>query len=176
MLATLATTIPKPAELPDVPAETILGGTLNIVFAVLGSVSLIVMTIQGIRYALSSGDEKKTTEARNGIIYALVGLAIALSAWSIVNFTINKVIRDTSDQAQLSSITNLLGDIVGLMIFITGVISIIMVFVGAAKYTLSGGDTKKADSGRNTLIYALIGLVIAIAGGPILVFVLDRLG
>ncbi len=58
---------------------------------IVGVASVIVITVGGIRYTLSNGDSSQTVSARNTIIYALVGLAIALLAQSIVVFVLNKL-------------------------------------------------------------------------------------
>jgi hypothetical protein len=64
---------------------------LTIVFSVLGALSLLFITIGGMRYVISQGDAQATAKAKNTIIYALVGLAIALIAQAIVTFVIGKV-------------------------------------------------------------------------------------
>lgn len=168
-------TVTKPTDLPDVSGDQLFGGILNLVFLLAAGISLIVLILQGIRFALSSGNSEATTQARNGIIYALVGLTIITTAWSLIEFTINRVIRSTSTVAETSTLTNLLADIAGLIVFIGAIISIIMILVGAIKFNLSGGNSQQASSARNTIIYAMIGSVITIVAGPIIVYILGRL-
>jgi hypothetical protein len=50
-----------------------------------------------------------------------------------------------------------------------------MIIVGGIKYTTSGGDTKAITSGKDTLVYAVIGLVISIMAYAIVNFVLSKL-
>ena len=45
----------------------------------------------GLRYVISGGDSKKVTDAKNTIMYAIIGLIIAILAYAIVNFVINAV-------------------------------------------------------------------------------------
>jgi len=85
-------------ELPDVaplprPTDdtTIIPTVLNIFFIVLGGVSLIVIIIAGIRLMTSSGDPQAVTKARNTIIYAAVGLAISISAFTIVSVVVGQL-------------------------------------------------------------------------------------
>ena len=52
----------------------------------------------GLRYVVSGGDSKKVTDAKNTILYAIIGLIISILAFSIVNFVINAV-TGTSDSA-----------------------------------------------------------------------------
>ncbi len=65
---------------------SLLSNILYIVFGVLGGISLIIVVWAGMKYTLSSGDPNKTAEAKNQIIYAAIGIAVALSASAIVTF------------------------------------------------------------------------------------------
>lgn len=74
-----------PGDLPqgnldsDAVAEVI-----SIVFAFIGAVAVLVIVISGLRYITSAGDPQKASQAKNGIIYALVGIAVSLVAQTIV--------------------------------------------------------------------------------------------
>jgi hypothetical protein len=57
---------------------------MYVVFGALGGVSVIVLVWAGMKYTLSAGDPTKTAEAKNQILYAAVGIVVALSASSIV--------------------------------------------------------------------------------------------
>ena len=45
----------------------------------------------GLRYVISGGDSKKVTDAKNTIMYAIIGLIIAILSYAIVNFVINSI-------------------------------------------------------------------------------------
>jgi hypothetical protein len=64
---------------------------LQIVFGVVGALALLVITVSGFRYVLSTGDPQKTAQAKDGIIYSLVGLVVAISAEAIVTFVLGKL-------------------------------------------------------------------------------------
>jgi hypothetical protein len=64
---------------------------LGIAFGLAGGLALLMITVSGLRYILSAGDPQKAAKAREGIIYALVGLAIAIAAESIVYFVASQV-------------------------------------------------------------------------------------
>ncbi|MCA9347161.1 hypothetical protein KC930_01110 [Candidatus Saccharibacteria bacterium] len=59
---------------------------MYIVMGTLGGISLIIMVWAGMKYTLSSGDPQKTSEARNQILYAAIGIVVAISASAIVGF------------------------------------------------------------------------------------------
>lgn len=58
------------------------------VTAVAASVAILFMAVNGLRWTMSSGNPMRQAEARNGLVAAAAGLAIALSAGVIVNLVI----------------------------------------------------------------------------------------
>ena len=74
--------------------ETQVNGIIKTIVEVLltavGAISIIMIVIGGIMFALSSGDAQKAAKARNTVLYAVVGLAVSLFASAIVNFVFNK--------------------------------------------------------------------------------------
>lgn len=64
---------------------------LSIVFGIAGGVALIFVIIGGIKFMTSQGDPGALSKARNTIIYALIGLAVCIAAFSIVNFVSGKL-------------------------------------------------------------------------------------
>jgi len=59
---------------------------IGIMLGIIGAISLLVITLSGLRYILAAGDPQKISKAKNGIIYALVGLVIAIIAEALVAF------------------------------------------------------------------------------------------
>ncbi len=64
---------------------------LQIVFSIVGALALLMIVVSGLRYILAGSDAQKTAKAKEGIVYALVGLAVALAAQAIVVFVIRRV-------------------------------------------------------------------------------------
>ncbi len=65
--------------------------------------------------------------------------------------------------------------IVSIISLLTGVASVIMIIVGGLQYVLSTGDPNRTNTAKNTILYALIGLVVAISAQVIVRLVLSRL-
>lgn len=65
---------------------------MQFVFGALGSIALLVIVIAGLQYVISAGDPGKVTKAKNTIIYALVGLAIAILSYAIVGFVFERAL------------------------------------------------------------------------------------
>lgn len=49
-------------------------------------ISVIMLIVGGIKYATSAGDSNKVTSAKNTIIYAILGLVVAIFAWAIISW------------------------------------------------------------------------------------------
>lgn len=64
---------------------------VNIILYVLGIVAVIMIVIGGFRYVISGGDSGAVTGAKNTILYAVIGLIVAILAYAIVNFVIKSV-------------------------------------------------------------------------------------
>ncbi|MEK7620836.1 MAG: pilin [Patescibacteria group bacterium] len=75
--------------------QSLFGGVLkdviNIMLYLAGAIAVVMIVVGGIRYITSDGDPGAASKAKNTIIYALVGLVIAVMSYSIVNFVIGRV-------------------------------------------------------------------------------------
>lgn len=79
-------------NLPQISATSSkVSSVIGTFFAILAAIAVIVIIIQGIKFAVSNGDSQKAADARKGIIYAVVGLAVALTAEAVVQFVIKKI-------------------------------------------------------------------------------------
>jgi hypothetical protein len=54
--------------------------------------------------------------------------------------------------------------LINLMLFIVGILAIVFLIFGGIRYVISGGDKNKVDGAKNTILYAIVGLVVAILG------------
>ena len=61
----------------------------NTVLYIVGIIAVIMLIIGGIKYVVSGGDSKKVTDAKNTVLYAIIGLVICFLAFAIVNFVIS---------------------------------------------------------------------------------------
>jgi hypothetical protein len=64
-------------------------GIINIFLALAGLIALIMIIVGGVQYIISLGDDNKLQQAKNIILYALIGLIIIGLAAVVVNFVIN---------------------------------------------------------------------------------------
>lgn len=72
----------------------------NTILYIVGIIAVIMLIIGGIKYVLSGGDSKKVTDAKNTVLYAIIGLVIAVFSYAIVNFVITSL---PSSEQQVNS-------------------------------------------------------------------------
>lgn len=72
-----------------------------------------------------------------------------------------------------STISKLAKQLVNLFSLIVGIVSVIMIIYGGFRYITSGGESGKVGNAKNTIIYAIIGLVVVALAQIIVHFVLN---
>ena len=82
----------------------------NTILYIVGVIAVIMLIIGGIRYVVSGGDAKKVTDAKNTVLYAIIGLVIAVFAYAIVNFVITSLPHSDGDKKDDGTQTSLLVD------------------------------------------------------------------
>lgn len=65
----------------------------NVLLFIIGAISVIMLIIGGIRYTTSNGDQQAVQNAKNTILYAVVGLVIAILAFAAINFVIGSFVN-----------------------------------------------------------------------------------
>lgn len=86
---------PNCANTSDAPERVngLIALVINIFSVVVGVVSVIMIIIGGLKYITSGGDSGNVGNAKNTILYAIIGLVIVALAQVIVNFVLNKAIN-----------------------------------------------------------------------------------
>jgi hypothetical protein len=73
-----------------------------------------------------------------------------------------------------SKIENLIGSVINILSWIVGIIAVIMIIIGGLRYITSGGDSANVTAAKNTILYAVIGLVIVAFAQLIVRFVIKK--
>ena len=73
------------------------------------------------------------------------------------------------------TVDKLINTIINILSVLVGVIAVIMIIWGGFRYVTSGGDSSKTGTAKNTIVYALIGLVIVAFAQTLVKFVLQKL-
>ncbi len=64
--------------------------------------------------------------------------------------------------------------VINILSWVVGIAAVIMIIIGGLRYVLSGGDSTGVNNAKNTILYALIGLVIVAMAQILVRFVLER--
>lgn len=116
------------------------------------------------------------------VFAAVLGLMTALSSTSVfaagcddttsiqagVDCIGGNIDNNTDLQSVITSVVNTL-------LFVIGIISVIMLIVGGIRYVVSGGNQSQVEGARNTILYAIVGLVIAFVAWGVVNFVVKAL-
>ncbi len=77
-------------NIPNLGADSVLHGALNIVYFAAGVVAVIVIIISGFFFLTSAGQPEKITTAKKTILYAVVGLVVVICAFIITQFIVGR--------------------------------------------------------------------------------------
>ncbi len=79
---------------------------------------------------------------------------------------------DTQDPDE--AVNDLITTVINVFSLVVGVVSVIMIIVGGFKYITSGGDSGGVSSAKNTILFAIVGLIIVALAQVIVRFVLGQ--
>lgn len=70
--------------------NTTVQNIFNVVLALAGAVAVAFVVYGGIKYTLSQGDQNQIKQAKDTILYALIGIVVVLVSFMLVNYVIGK--------------------------------------------------------------------------------------
>ncbi len=91
---------------------------------------------------------------------------------------------DTSDDATCETddsgftaaqrVDQIVGQIIDIMSLVVGFVAVIMIIIGGFKYVTSGGDSGNVTGAKNTILYAVVGLIVVALAQVIVRFVVAK--
>ncbi len=84
--------------------------------------------------------------------------------------------QPTGAKANLFTNGGLFQTIANVLIFIVGAVSVIMLIIGGLRYVLSAGNASSVEGAKNTILFAIIGVIVAALSFAIISFVVGKLG
>lgn len=79
-----------------------------------------------------------------------------------------------TDPTGAPTVNDTITTVINILSLVIGVVAVIMVIIGGFKYIISSGDSNAINSAKNTVLFALVGLVIVALAQVIVRFVLDK--
>jgi len=119
----------------------------------------------------------------------IMGMPLAITATASAQITQNNInsnlcsgsnggvggnLNSGCDSSAASSVDKLITTVVNILSVIVGVVAVIMIIVAGFRYVASGGKQESVTSAKNTILYAVIGLVIVALAQLIVHFVLNK--
>lgn len=120
------------------------------------------------------------------IVSVLVPIATVGSSYALIDGAKDQAIcganlQDTNGSAGCTDTTdsenkvnNTLKTVISVLSIVVGVIAVIMIIIGGMRYVTSNGDGSSTSSARNTIIYAVVGLIVVALSQIIVRFVIGR--
>ncbi len=156
-------TITNPLQYDTVEGfvASVMGAVQNIVVVL----AILAIVIGGVLYVISAGNSGLMTTAKGAITGALIGLAVVIAAPSFLK-EVYTIVGGKNAPSQLQnalSLTQIAMKTLEFLLSIVGILAIIMLLIGGIAYMTSGGDSKRADVGKEIVKNALIGITIVMS-------------
>ena len=104
----------------------------------------------------------------------VVGFSLpAAAACGSVSDCINQGLHASGADSTPLSIHSLMGKITNILLFLMGSVSVIMIIIGGFRYVTSQGDQTQVQSAKNTILYSIVGIVVAILAYAAVNFVIS---
>lgn len=126
--------------------------------------------------ALVNCTSLKGLAAASGAVATAVLAPLSASALSLMD-VINGDYRGQGQPTELfDGGAAIIPRLINLMLFIVGILAVIMLIWGGIRYVISGGAADKVKDAKNTILYAIVGLIVAILGYALVNWVISIVG
>lgn len=112
--------------------------------------------------------------AYSGVVSADADIQGSLCEGSDLKFGGNQDCTNTDGSSAEGKVNDLVTKIVNIVSVVVAIVAVIMIIFGGFKYITSSGDSNKVTSAKNTILYAIIGLVIVAFAQFIVKFVIGK--
>jgi len=109
---------------------------------------------------------------------AVAGPALAAGTCDPNTLTIDngaQCAKAQSAKDNLFAENGIFATIANTLIFLVGAVAVIMLIVGGLRYVISNGDSKAVEGAKNTILYSIVGIVVAVISFALVQFVINAL-
>ncbi len=78
-------------------------------------------------------------------------------------------------QSGIEKINRVIRSLINTLSLIVGIVAVVMIIIGGLRYITSGGSDTSVTSAKNTILYAIIGLIIVALAQVLVRFVLRQI-
>jgi cytochrome bd-type quinol oxidase subunit 2 len=115
------------------------------------------------------------------IALAIIGITTALAAPHVLAATARDAVcggvglsGGTSGCGSDTGVTDTIRNVIQILSFVVGIAAVIMIVISGLRFVISNGDSQKAANARSSVIYALVGLIVAVLAQTLVIFVFKR--
>lgn len=159
-----STTFTNPLKFNTV--ESFLTTIMSAIQRIIVSLALVFIVIGALMYISAGASPGNAEKGKEAITMALVGLAIGIAAPSLLK-ELGSVLGwggvDSSAVAGALTLSQIAIKILNFLLSITGILSLIMLVIGAIMYLTSAGDSDRISKGKDIFKYSLLGVIIAMS-------------
>ena len=134
---------------------------------IIGMFAFFGIIYSGWLYILSAGDETKANKGKKGLLYSVIGIAIAVLAQAIISVS-KSTINTFNDATSVVGPNSIFTKATGQIAIISGMLAFIYLVYSGILYLTSSGNPDNAKKGLQGVINAAIGIVIIVAAWAII--------
>lgn len=112
------------------------------------------------------------------VVFSVFGGVSAVAACDMSNPSVStgaECARGNGQPAQLVGDGGVFNRITSILLFVVGAVAVIMLIFGGIRYIVSGGDQANVTAAKNTILYAIIGIIVALLAYAAVKFVTTSL-
>ena len=109
-------------------------------------------------------------------IVGLTSASVALATTGVVHAQINDGLNAADPKTVTTDLSGLIHNIINILLYIVGVAAVVMMIIGGIRYIVSGGDQQAVTNAKNTILYSIVGLVIAMLAFVAVNYVFSTVG
>ena len=102
-------------------------------------------------------------------------LFVSQNSYALTIFDGVNAAKGNDQPTELFGVGGVLTTVTNILLFVVGALSVIMLIVGGLRYVVSGGNSTAVTAAKNTILYAIVGLVIAFLAYAAINFVINTL-
>lgn len=105
--------------------------------------------------------------------YAQANIQSGLCTGANLQFSENPT-GSCSNSNATEQINNIVRTVINIISAVVGIVAVVMIIVGGLRYITSGGNDTSVTSAKNTILYAIIGLIIVALAQVLVRFTLNK--
>lgn len=74
-----------------------------------------------------------------------------------------------------TELNTIIENIVNLLLFVAGAVAVVMIIIGGIRYITSNGEQTHVKAAKETILYSVVGLIVALLAFAIVNFVVKKL-